>query len=60
MYAFPAFLNLTMLTIFIFVIKQDSIMYSLSSDQDEEALKLIKKVYASTEDHAAVLAQLKL
>ena len=44
-YLLPCFLNVYMLVIFHFFIKEDSIMFNLSEDREEDALRLIKKIY---------------
>ena len=60
MYAFPALLNLAMLLIFLFIIKEDSIMYNLSADNETNALNLIRKVYKIESDNEIdLLEQLK-
>jgi hypothetical protein len=38
---------------------EDSITYSISTGNDEHALSLIKKVYASSEDPDQILRELK-
>ena len=52
------FLNLVMLVNFFLFIKEDSIMFNLSIDNDESALNLIRKVY-ETKDEKAILSTLK-
>ena len=49
-YAFPIFINLFMITSFKLFINEESIMFSLSKDDDESALRLIKKVYGEDEN----------
>jgi hypothetical protein len=39
--------------------REDSIIYSISQGNDADALSLIKKVYASSEDHDEILESLK-
>jgi iron-sulfur cluster repair protein YtfE (RIC family) len=39
--------------------REDSIVYSISQGKDEDALSLIKKVYASHENHDEILKSLK-
>jgi len=48
-----------MLFNFIFFIKEEPIMYSLSKGDDEKARYLISKIYHTDEDHGAVLRLLK-
>lgn len=50
---YPILINVIMLTNYFLFIRAESIMFSLSQDDDQEAMKLIKKVY--TEDHENVL-----
>ena len=45
MYLFPCFLNIYMLLIFFIFIKEDSIIFNLANNNDQQALNLIKKVY---------------
>lgn len=59
-YIFPVFLSLVMLLNFIFFIKEEPIMYSLSKEDDTKALVLINKIYHADEDHEAILRLLKL
>jgi len=49
-----------MLLSFLLFIGDDSIMFNLSQDEDEAALRLIKKVYHPDEDSEAILFNLKL
>ena len=58
-YGFPVLLSAIMLFNFIFFIKEEPIMYSLSKDEDEEATFLIRKIYHADEDHDEVLRLLK-
>lgn len=39
--------------------REDSITYSISAGNEESAIKLIQKVYASNEDPDEILADLK-
>jgi len=59
-YLVPAVLNLFMISAFLLFIKQDSIMFCISKDDDESAMGLIEKVYHSSEDRKAILANLKI
>ena len=59
MYAFPMLINFWMLSSFLFFINDDSIMYNLSLDREEEALRLIKKIYHPSENHEEILKTLK-
>lgn len=54
---FPILINLVMLGNYFLAINSESIMFSLSQGDDEEAMKLIKKIYKK--DHEAVLQKLK-
>ena len=59
-YLFPMFINLFMLSSFALFIKEDSIMYNLSLDRDDEALALIDKIYQKSESRKDILQNLKL
>jgi hypothetical protein len=59
MYIFPCFLNIWMLFNMLVFIKEDSIMFNLSKDDDESALRLIDKVYHKDEDRNEILQALK-
>lgn len=48
-----------MLVNFVLFIKEDSIMFNLSAENEEEALILIDKVYHAEEDRQEILAALK-
>jgi len=48
-----------MLFNFTLFIKEDSIMFNLSQDKDQEALVLIDKIYHKDEDRQWILAALK-
>lgn len=45
-------------SMFVFI-KEDSIMFNLSKEDDEGALRLIDKVYHPSEDRNEILATLK-
>ena len=49
-YMTPIIINFIMIINFNVFIQEDSIMYNLSENKDDNALKLIKKVYSSEED----------
>jgi len=58
----PVIVNCIMLTVFFLFIRTDSIMFNLSKKDDEhdgEALKLIERVYDSSEDRQEILTVLK-
>jgi hypothetical protein len=55
LYGFPILVNGWMLLGFFLFIKEDSIMYNLSVDNEEGALQLIKRVYHEDEDYNLVL-----
>ena len=57
--AFPIFINVFMLVSFLAFIGSDSIMYSLSINDDESAMKLIEKVYHEDENKTEILNKLK-
>ena len=59
LYAIPLILNFYMLFIFIVFIKEDSIMFNLSQDNDSKALVLIDKIYHKSEDRNVILEALK-
>ena len=59
MYIFPCFLNMWMLFNMLVFIKEDSIMFNLSKDDDESAMRLIDKVYHKDEDRDEILQALK-
>ena len=40
-------------------IKEDSIMFNLSQNKDEKALRLIDKLYDKTQDRQLILSTLK-
>jgi hypothetical protein len=52
-------INLWMLIGFIIFIKEETIMFSLSECREEDAMRMIKKVYHKDEDHFEVLESLK-
>lgn len=58
-YGFPFACQAITILMFLTLFREDSITYSISTDNDADALSLIKKVYASHEDHQEVLAALK-
>ena len=60
MYLFPMIINSIMLLNFVLFIKREPIMFSVSRDEDEEALKLIDRVYDKSEDRQIILEKLKL
>ena len=55
-YFFPVFVNLIGLIGYFCIIRVDPIMFSIRKGNDEEALKLIKKVYSTEEDPNEILA----
>lgn len=59
LYIFPCFLNIWMLFNMFVFIKEDSIMFSLSKDDEESAKRLIDKVYHKDEDRDEILQTLK-
>lgn len=59
LYIFPCFLNIWMLFNFSIFIKEDSIMFNLSKDDEESALRLIDKLYHKDEDRNEILEALK-
>ena len=44
-----------MLISYIININEDSVMFNLSIDKDEDAMKLIKKIYHKDEDYNLIL-----
>jgi MFS family permease len=59
LYLIPVVINVIMLLNFVIFIKEDSIMFNLSEDNEAEALILIDKVYHAQEDRQEILAALK-
>ena len=55
MYIFPVFINIFMLASFWNFIGEDSVMYYLSQNAEENALKLIEKVYHKSENKIEIL-----
>lgn len=55
----PLFINVLMLINFALFIQEDSIMFNLSENRDDDAIKLIKKVYSPEEDPQEILFNLK-
>lgn len=58
-YGFPLICNVITILMFLTCFREDSITYSISTDNDADALSLIKKVYAAHEDPDEILASLK-
>ena len=55
---FPMLINSWMILAFLLFVREDSIIYSLSHDNEEQALRLVKKVYrCSTEENYALLVR---
>ena len=54
-YLFPMLINCFMLASFMLFIRNESIMFCLSEDRDEDAKALIDKVYHKNEDKIAIL-----
>lgn len=52
-------MNIFMFTCFVVLFNQDSIMYNLSVNEDEKAMKMIKKIYHKDENHEEILQNLK-
>ena len=59
LYIFPCFLNIWMLFNMFVFIREDSIMFNLSKEDDEGAMRLIDKVYHKDEDREEILKTLK-
>ena len=59
LYGFPYICQATTILMFMTCFREDSITYSISQGKDEDALSLIKKVYANHEDHDEILKSLK-
>lgn len=57
--AFPILINAIMLVIFQVYIGADSIMYSLSVNNEDDAMKLIEKIYHADESKTEILNKLK-
>lgn len=51
----PCFLNMWMLFSMYFFIQDDSIMFNLSKDDEESALRLIEKIYHPSESRSRIL-----
>ena len=58
-YGFQYFCQALTIIMFMTCFPEDSITYSISTENDEHALSLIKKVYAETEDPETILKELK-
>lgn len=58
-YGFPFVCQAITILMFLTCFREDSITYSISTDNDKDALTLIKKVYAPHEDFDEILASLK-
>lgn len=58
-YGFQYFCQALTIIMFMTCFPEDSITYSISTENDEHALSLIKKVYAETEDPDTILKELK-
>lgn len=59
LYLIPVIINVIMLLNFVLFINEDSIMFNLSEENEEQALILIDKVYHAQEDRQEILAALK-
>ena len=59
LFVFPCFLNVWMLFNMCVFIREDSIMFNLSKDDEEGAKRLIDKVYHKAEDRDEILKTLK-
>lgn len=58
-YVIPCLINIWMLFSMTFFIQEDSIMFNLSKDDDESAMRLIEKVYHPSENRQEILKTLK-
>jgi len=58
-YGFPYFCQALTLIMFLTCYPEDSITYSISTGNDKDALSLIKRVYAESENAEEVLKGLK-
>lgn len=58
-YGFPYICQFLTVLMFLTCYREDSITFSIGAGKDEEALKLIQKVYKSDEDPDEILADLK-
>jgi len=58
-YGFPYLCQFLTNLLFLTAFREDSIVFNIANGNDEDALLLIRKVYAKTEDPHAVLATLK-
>jgi len=58
-YGFPYICQFLTNLMFLTCYREDSIVFNIGTGNDEEALALIRKVYAKDEDPNAVLATLK-
>ena len=43
----------------LFILREDSIKFLLNNNQEKEALKVVKKVYSSDENHEEILQYIK-
>lgn len=58
-YGFPYICQVLTNLLFLTMFREDSIVFNIANGNDEDALKLIRKVYDKNEDPHAVLATLK-
>ena len=58
-YGFPYICQATTIIMLLTCFREDSITFSISTNNDADALSLIKKVYAEHEDHEEILNALK-
>ena len=54
-YGFPIIFCTLQEIIFLFFLKEDSILFSIKNGNDLDAIKLIKRVYNKDEDHQKIL-----
>jgi len=58
-YIFPMMINIFMLVSFLYFIRCEPIMFSLSHGDEDHAFELIDKVYCDSEDKQQILEVLK-
>ena len=54
-YGFPLLFCLLQNIAFLFFLQEDSILFSIKNGNDNDAIKLIKRVYHKDEDHSKIL-----
>ena len=58
-YLVPCMINIYMLIVFCVFIREDSVIFNLSQGNDDNAFRLIRKIYGRRENHKYILKQIK-